>query len=179
MDGYWGTPTATADFCEPNYARTRYIAEFLNALSSVPIALLGVVGLYHCAEQRLGAEQYICYALIGVIGVGSIAFHTTLLRGPQVLDELPMLWVIVSFWYALAQSHAHRTGSRFPLVQQLALLAYALASSGVYFRYGFEPFLISYGASIAVLVVMAVRTCIFGELRSTALARRHQRGELA
>ena len=37
MDGYWGTPTATADFCEPNYAHTRYIAEFLNALSSVPI----------------------------------------------------------------------------------------------------------------------------------------------
>ena len=172
MDGYWGAPTATADFCEPNYARTRYIAEFLNALSSMPIALLGVVGLYHCAEQRLGAEQFSCYALIGIIGIGSVAFHTTLLRGPQVLDELPMLWVIVSFWYALAQSHAHRTGKRFPLAARAVLLGYASASSVVYFLYGFEPFLVSYAGSIVVLVVMCVRTALFGALRSTDQARR-------
>ena len=60
MDGYWGTPTATADFCEPNYAHTRYIAEFLNALSSVPIALLGVVG--EARMRRPAAITPLCAA---------------------------------------------------------------------------------------------------------------------
>ena len=37
--GWWGA--ADTDWCEPNYQRSHYIAEFWNALSSVPISTLG------------------------------------------------------------------------------------------------------------------------------------------
>ena len=170
--GYWGVATATTDFCEPNYVRTHFIAEALNATSSLPIALLGIAGMWHCVKEELGMEQMLCYALIFVIGVGSVGFHATLLRGWQVLDELPMLWVIVSFWYALGCSYHHRTGTRFPLAARGALLCYACASTCVYFVYGFLPFIISYACSIVALVALCVRHCIYGELRSTPLARR-------
>ena len=42
----------------------------------------------------------------------------------------------------------------------------------MYFLLGFEPFLVSYAGSIVVLVVMCVRTALFGALRSTDQARR-------
>ena len=38
-DGWWGP--ADTDWCEPNYLRSHYIAEFWNVLSSIPIATFG------------------------------------------------------------------------------------------------------------------------------------------
>lgn len=44
-ESFWGPPTAAIDWCEDNYAWTRYIAEFWNTMSSILLALAGVVGL--------------------------------------------------------------------------------------------------------------------------------------
>jgi dihydroceramidase len=38
---FWGPITANYDWCEPNYLVTPYIAEFFNALSSLPTATAG------------------------------------------------------------------------------------------------------------------------------------------
>ena len=112
MTGYWGEPTATTDFCEPNYAVSFYVAEFYNAFSSLPLCVVSVCGVRHCILMKLGVEQALCYAVVGVIGLGSVAFHATLTREGQVLDELPMLWVILLFIAALLHADDYRTQSR-------------------------------------------------------------------
>ena len=89
--GYWGTPTATTNFCEPDYEYSHYLAEFFNALSSVPLALCGLSGLLLCRRQRLGHEQWLAYAAVMTIGVGSVAFHATLLRTGQACDVFRVL----------------------------------------------------------------------------------------
>jgi len=43
MEGYWGPPTATMDWCERNYLVTPYAAEFFNSLTSLFIAVAGLL----------------------------------------------------------------------------------------------------------------------------------------
>ena len=86
--GFWGEPTATMNFCEPDYEMTHYLAEFLNTLSSLPLTLCGLSGLHLCHEQRLGHEQWLAYGAVAVIGAGSVAFHATLLRTGQVCTPI-------------------------------------------------------------------------------------------
>jgi dihydroceramidase len=53
---FWGHPDSNIDWCEHNYEVTPYVAEFWNAVSSVPILLLGVYGFamqpIHLGDRR-------------------------------------------------------------------------------------------------------------------------------
>ena len=164
--GYWGTSDATIDFCEPNYEVSHYVAEFWNTVTSIPIMLVGVFGVLLCRKQQLGAEQTACYTVVGVVGVGSIAFHATLLRTGQVLDELPMLWATTTLIYAACQHardrrHRRRQHASVPSSRRLAMLGlalcfYALTAMCLYFANGFLVFILAYGLSVAALVVLAL-----------------------
>lgn len=33
--GFWGPPTSACNFCEEDYAVTRYVAEFINTLTNL------------------------------------------------------------------------------------------------------------------------------------------------
>ena len=85
---YWGPPSASEDWCEPNFVYSPYIAEFFNVLSSVPIVLAGLMGAWIgiCGGFR---KRFIvpCF-LTMLVGMGSIAFHGTLLYWGQAMDEL-------------------------------------------------------------------------------------------
>ena len=89
---FYGPITADYDWCENNYAITPYVAEFFNALSSVTIVLAGVFWERRTIRYGYGLRWHIASAGLVSIGLGSIAFHGTLLRWAQVLDEVPMLW---------------------------------------------------------------------------------------
>lgn len=168
--GFWGTPTSTVDFCEPNYAVSHFVAEFWNAVTSIPIALVGLSGMVLSRRQQLGAEQFSCYAVVCIVGLGSIAFHATLMRTGQVLDEVPMLWVSLTLIYGACQHVRDRRFRRkvaVPSARRLALLgaglaAYALIATSLYFSSGFETFVVMYGLSIALIVVLAA-TILFTE----------------
>jgi hypothetical protein len=97
--GWWGEATADTDWCEPNYQWSHYVAEFWNALSSIPIATFALHGLCQCRQQQLELKFWVSYIGVFVIGLGSVAFHGTLLRWGQVLDEVPMLWASLCFLY--------------------------------------------------------------------------------
>ena len=161
--GYWGVPTSTIDFCEPNYEVSHFVAEFWNALSSIPIALVGFSGMLLSRSQQLGYEQMACYAVVCIVGIGSVAFHATLMRTGQVLDELPMLWVSLTLIYGACQHVCDRRRRRqgfVPSARRLALLGMGLASyaaiaTALYFASGFDTFIAMYGLSIALIVCLA------------------------
>ena len=162
--GYWGASTATNDFCEPNYTMSHYVAEFWNTLSSVPIVAVGAVGLVHCRRQKLGAAQAASYGVVGVVGVGSILFHATLMRTGQVLDEVPMLWAVVCLLFAAVSAERERRTSRGMdqtgvgrrhAALRIGLAAYTLAATALYFYSGFVGFIVAYAASVVALVLLA------------------------
>ena len=184
--GFWGNPTATIDFCEPNYEHSKYVAEFWNTLSSIPIFLVGAMGVWLCHVQALGPEQMLCYAMVAVVGLGSAAFHATLLREGQILDECPMLWVVQVLIYTAyhhrsdrrqrclaADRKEVRCSSRRQLVLlRTALILYAITATGVYFASGFLFFVLAYAVSVAALVFLAAGILLSEQPRVGAQPRR-------
>lgn len=78
QDPFWGQPSSGVDWCEANYVHTRYVAEFFNTMSSIPMLIVSLWGLFLCFKYGLEARFYLCWLGIGVVGVGSVAFHGTL-----------------------------------------------------------------------------------------------------
>ena len=105
LSGYWSSKgdAASVDWCEPNYVVSEYIAEWWNTLSSIPMALLGLYGLWRAYKDPQSVEPRFraCFLALAVVGIGSAAFHAMLLRMAQALDELPMIYGSLVLLYCL------------------------------------------------------------------------------
>lgn len=78
QDPFWGQPSSGVDWCEANYVHSRYVAEFFNTMSSIPMLIVSLWGLFLCIKYQLEIRFYLCWFGIGVVGIGSVAFHGTL-----------------------------------------------------------------------------------------------------
>lgn len=78
QDPFWGQPSSGVDWCEANYVHSRYVAEFFNTMSSIPMLVVSLWGLFLCIKYQLEIRFYLCWFGIGVVGIGSVAFHGTL-----------------------------------------------------------------------------------------------------
>jgi dihydroceramidase len=107
---FWGTPTASVDWCETNYEVCHFIAEFWNTITSSFISVLGLLGLYLILRERIEKRFAVLYAGIVVIGLGSVAFHGALLLEYQLLDELPMIWTTLTWVYIYQTMESPRKG---------------------------------------------------------------------
>ena len=144
--GYWGRITSNYDWCEHNYEFTYYIAEFFNTLSSVPIIVAGLYGLINCIRYEYAFKFCINNLLLMLVGIGSVAFHGTLLRNGQILDEVPMLWCSLSMLYATA------TFSYQSNILLLITIIYGIVSTLIYFYVDFSVFIIAYIITIASII---------------------------
>jgi len=134
---FWGPIDALHQFCEAKYAVSPWVAEFWNAFSS--ILTFVVVGVYALVRGR-GALDWrlanIWIALISV-GVGSFLFHATMRFSCEVLDELPMLFLVFCGVVSKDDAHWMTSGSRRTLVHAVAASvclggSYLYISLGVY-----------------------------------------------
>ncbi|KAF9216724.1 Alkaline ceramidase 3 [Podila verticillata] len=111
--GFWGPPTAS-DWCENNYDVTHYIAEFFNSLSSFSMILVGLAGVY--LHFKFEKRFLLTFGSIVVVGIGSIAFHGTLLYPLQMLDEVPMVYSVLTAAYCCVEDRSYRRfGAWFPV----------------------------------------------------------------
>ncbi|CCA66887.1 hypothetical protein PIIN_11719 [Serendipita indica DSM 11827] len=102
--GLFGEHTSTLDWCEDNYVHFMFIAETWNSLSNIPFVLLAAHGMMKTLRENLpNQKRYaFCHAMIAFIGLGSFAFHATLLWHAQVLlDELPMIYASFQAIYCI------------------------------------------------------------------------------
>ena len=65
--------------CEIDYVYTPYVAELFNVLSSLPIFLIGLFGFLWGWRAKYRYRFLIPLAIFGCVGIGSMAFHGTLL----------------------------------------------------------------------------------------------------
>src|SRR3982751_4542751 len=142
--GFWGAPTASIDWCEQNYALLPWVCEAFNTVSSLAMVLAGALGL---SRRTVGRHVRVAFALLVLVGLGSIAFHATLRFELQMLDELPMLYLVTWLvWLLVENERTRRLGHWFPA----ALVAYALlATAGATLNRGHAQFLafhFSFGA---------------------------------
>jgi len=114
--GFWGPTTSSVDWCETNYAHLYYVSELFNSVSSLAMVLAGVLGIM--LHRRVLERRFmLAFAMVSVVGLGSIAFHATLLFQFQMMDELPMLWLALVIVYILVENRPEpRFGRWFPLV---------------------------------------------------------------
>ena len=101
--GFWGIITATRDWCEPNYAKSPYIAEFWNTISNLMYILFAFNLLIHKERfnkinklKQFKSVNLIIYSML-ILGLSSGAFHATLKYWPQFMDRLFCLIPLLGF----------------------------------------------------------------------------------
>jgi hypothetical protein len=103
-EGHWGRPNAEFDWCELNYMESTFVAEPFNTFTSLLYfvsAAFGWVLHQPLPSGGLRLVERLMLLFVVLIGVGSTAFHATLLYPMQLLDELPIYWLMLSCSHAL------------------------------------------------------------------------------
>jgi len=153
--GFWDglAPPATVDWCEPNYVITHYVAEFWNATSSLWMAVLGVFGMVVLADRRRFVGMF---AGLTMVGVGSAAFHGTLLRPAQALDELPMVFLsLLGMWIVMHRGRGWEDGNK--VAAFLAAFAFVFSASYFTLPWAFSFFIAIYGMLVGWLTITSAR----------------------
>ena len=149
--GFWGPITSSVDWCEDNYEVTHYVAEFMNTLSSIPVAIMGLVMLRQAIRENKSYPLRVASVAMTVVGVGSASFHGTLTREGQMLDELPMVWGICSYLYAILY-HMDRNMD----FAMNVTVVWAILATVLYFVLGFVAFVVMFTTTVVVTMGAAV-----------------------
>jgi dihydroceramidase len=93
---------SSINFCEPDYIYSIYIAEFYNTLSGLFLCLSSILFYYRHIKTfnddlYLKCKLYNINALLFIVGLGTILFHSQLLYIFQLIDEIPMLLIIMNY----------------------------------------------------------------------------------
>jgi dihydroceramidase len=174
--GFWGPPTSSIDWCEPNYVHTPYVAELFNSLSSFSMVIAGVAGLlwgWHRLERRF----LLAYESLALVGLGSVAFHGSLRFETQMLDELPMVYLVLLMVFILLENPRQKPPRR---GLQMGLMAYgAVLTFLCTFTRGPVQFA-TFHSSFGSLELFALVLAYFVQRRSQNLAvRRWYRAGMA
>ncbi|KAM6532773.1 hypothetical protein FALCPG4_005824 [Fusarium falciforme] len=97
---FWGPQTSYLNFCEEDYVVTRYVAEFINTLSSLVYVAYGLYGLLSYSQFPAGSRLFLYCGLMGV-GICSGGYHMTLKYHTQMSDELSMHLLTTPLVYRL------------------------------------------------------------------------------
>jgi len=153
--GFWGNRTAAVDWCESNYTWSFYVAEFFNTITSLPAAVFAFYGLYLAYKYGYERRFIVMNLLLATVGLGSAAFHGTLLYTGQILDELPMVYTSLAFLYVMFEMESDKK----PIHKYLArmLLAYSAVFTAVYFY--LPSFFIFFVLSFICLILLLAYRC--------------------
>lgn len=147
--GYWGNPTASEDWCEYNYVRSFYIAEYWNSITSLTHCILAAYGLALAFKQNWKRRFLFPLIAFFFVGVGSIAFHGTLTFSGQAVDELSMIWAAVTLLYSSVEDSPTR---RFGIWLPASALVYCLAFTVTYMK--LPQFFFYFVMTFILLVIM-------------------------
>jgi len=157
---YWGEVTSTLDWCEHNYQFSSYIAELANTLSNIFTVSLAVHGCRKAHSQSLPPRYFASYVGFGLVGLGSSAFHATLLYEAQLTDELPMIYVCSQIVYILFETvpgAVKDSRRRMPLATGIILfdilftILYAIYRNPIFHQVTFAILMLTVAARSTVL----------------------------
>ncbi|KAK3311191.1 ceramidase [Chaetomium strumarium] len=149
-DGFWGEQTSTLNWCEEDYSISFYIAEVVNTLTNLVFLWLGSKGLWNVVTYSHSRVFILVYLGYLVVGLGSMAFHTTLKYEMQLADELPMIYTVCIMAFA---TFSYRRPVKVQLFVAAALVGLAVFIT-VYYLYAKDPVFhqVAYGVLTAGLI---------------------------
>ncbi|CAE6926861.1 Acer3 [Symbiodinium natans] len=157
--GFWGAKTASVNWCERDYVVSFYIAEFANSVTSLCLVATGIYGI-HAHVNLVELRYLLAFFSFVVIGLGSFAFHGTLLRSMQLLDEVPMVWANTVFIYICRSMKDARGSRRVGEGMVLAVLTVlATLAIAVFDTDNQNVFLLCYGSGVLYLVWRSYKFC--------------------
>lgn len=183
--GFYGPVTATLDWCEANYQFSYYIAEMANTFSNLFTITLAVCGGLTAAGQSLPARYVAGYAGIGLVGIGSFAFHATLLFQAQLADELPMIYVgTMGLWFLFDDRPGFgvKTGRTKLLITLLIAFdilftwSYMVYRNPVYHQVVFATIILTSTARVTYLLKWSKRTLGIPVKTKSTIGRLFSRG---
>lgn len=160
MNDYWGSEiwhgdAGNHDFCESNYYYYTHIMEFHNTWSSLPVIFYGTVGTYYTRRYATLEGRFSCaFIAIGGVGVGSTLFHAALRSWGQILDEVPMLFIIFAFAYCHLEPR--RKPAYYPWLPIVLVVSCFTFVAGYLFFYFYAFFLIGFSGGVGVLLIYGV-----------------------
>lgn len=167
--GYWEPHTSSIDFCEENYRFTPLVAELLNTVSSLPIVVIGLAcWSLSPPRYRTWPRFLICWISFLVVGVGSMAFHATLRRPAQILDEMPMVLGSIAFLYCLLLPLGTESEVRLSLL--LGSLGFVLAFVYVVIE-AYVVFVVIYGGVVTILTLHSAKLCFSSQTANGPLLK--------
>ena len=128
---------------------TPYVAELFNTVSSVPIFALGMFGVVWGLRRGYAKRFIMPLFLFGLVGLGSVAFHGTLLYAGQAMDELPMIYAATALLFSVVETKA--TIARAWLAPALVLYCAAFTAAYILSPDLFVYFLLTYIALILAI----------------------------
>jgi len=159
-NNYWGSEiwhgdAGNHDFCESNYYYYRHIIEFHNTWSSLPVIFYGTVGTYYTRRYATLEGRFPCaFIAIGGVGVGSTLFHGALRSWGQILDEVPMLFIIFAFAYCHLEPK--RKPDYYPWLPIALIMSCFTFVAGYLFFYFYAFFLIGFSGGVGILLIYGV-----------------------
>lgn len=94
--GHWGDPDGEFNWCELDYQLSLLIAEPLNTATGM-LYIIAAVGAWYMHRKHFPFEgrMLLILLLILMLGIGTVLFHATLRYSMQLLDELPIYYLIL------------------------------------------------------------------------------------
>lgn len=88
--------TSSINWCEEDYAVCEFIAEFWNSITGIFLCLSSVYCYYKNKKENVNGLSY-SNILLFFVGVGTALFHGTLIYVWQLLDEIPMMLIVIEY----------------------------------------------------------------------------------
>ncbi|RDW74585.1 ceramidase [Aspergillus mulundensis] len=167
---FWGPPTSKANFCEMDYAISRYIAEFINSLSNIVYVIYGIYGLRKLKLRDNGdLLRALPYWGLMAVGLCSFAVHVSLKYNTQMMDDLSMHFATTPVLHRVLTANSTRRNS----ITTAILLGSILFSLIAYHMLADELVLhsVSFVAAITLIGVYSMRLVNTRTLPGSAVRR--------
>ena len=90
--------SSTYGWCEEKYSMVRFIAEFTNTISALPLLTIPLIfwstGVWESYRRHVSYAPYITYGTMFIVGLASIYVHSTLSLLGQFCDEISIVWAL-------------------------------------------------------------------------------------
>ena len=89
---------SSINWCELDYINSEYIAEYWNTLTGIFLCASSIYGYF---KNNSVTSLYYSNALLFLVGIGTMMFHGTLIYFWQLLDEIPMMLIVIEYYRIL------------------------------------------------------------------------------